>query len=116
MNLDSCSRGQSSQQNSKIAAAQRNAAFGRPKAGTRDVNEHGTPTTGNARPRIVVDFDNQIIEMVVSAQAIAWFIGRAAKWPIIAPVGGVLAPSVRRADWATWQERSGTESAICLPP
>jgi hypothetical protein len=40
------------------------------------MDKHGTAASGNTRPRVVVDFDNQIIEMVGATQPVAGLAGR----------------------------------------
>jgi len=46
----------------------------------------------------MIDFDNDIIEMIGAAQPIAWFTGRSLDGAVIAPVGRVFAPSVSGTD------------------
>ena len=49
------------------------------KARPCDMDEHGAAAAGDARPRVVVDLDNQIVETVVAPEPVAWFIGRPAE-------------------------------------
>jgi hypothetical protein len=62
------------------------------------VEEHGAAPTSHSRPRIVVDLNNEVIERIFTPKPVAWFIGRPAKWLVVTPVAGVLAPSVSRED------------------
>lgn len=62
------------------------------------MEEYGAASAGHSRPRIVVDLNNEVIECIVTAKPVAWFIGRPAKWLIITPVPMVLAPGVGRSD------------------
>src|SRR5579863_2034684 len=84
---------------------QRHAAGGRRKARPRDMDEHGAAQAGDARPRIVIELKEQVIEAVLAPEAVAWFIGRAPKAAIVAPVGWVFAPGIRSADTARRQQR-----------
>ena len=52
------------------------------------VDEYGAAAAGDARPGVVVDFDDQIVEVVGAAEPVAWFIGRAPERSVVAPVGG----------------------------
>lgn len=62
------------------------------------MDEHGTAAAGHARPGVVVDFDDHVVEAVATLEPVAWFIGRAPEVPVIAAVGGILAPGIARAD------------------
>jgi hypothetical protein len=46
----------------------------------------------------MVDFHNEVVKAVGSAQAVAWFIGRPAKSSIVAPIPRVFAPGIIRPD------------------
>ena len=116
MNKDSGLRRYTSQQYLQIAPAKRDAARRGCKPWARDMDENSAAPAGNAGPRVVVDFDNEIIETVDPAQAVAWFIGRTSKWPVIAPIGWVLAPGVHRADGAPWQPGRWPQPAVSSPP
>ena len=56
------------------------------------MQEHRAAAAGHPRAGIVVDLDDEIVEMVVPPQPVAWFSGRAAEGAVIAPVGGIFAP------------------------
>jgi hypothetical protein len=62
------------------------------------MQEYSAAATGNARPSVVVDFDNQIVEAVGAPQPVAWFIGRPVEGPVVAPIGRIFAPGVVRAN------------------
>ncbi len=83
---------------------------------TGNVNEDGAAAPRYARSRIVVDFNDKIVEIVVATQPVAWFIGRPMKRPVIAAVGRVLAPSVVEADRAHGQECPRPSQTIGPPP
>jgi hypothetical protein len=116
VNNDSRFSPKASQQNLQIAALQRDTTCCGSERFARDVDEHGAAAAGDPRSHIVVDFDNQVVQPIGAAQKIAWFIGRAAKDPIVAPVGGVLTPGVGRPDWARRQQCTRPRQAVGPPP
>ena len=65
------------------------------------MDEHGAATAGYPGPGVVVDLDDEVVEVVVAPEAIAWFIGRAAERPIVAPICRVLAPGIGAPDRST---------------
>src|SRR5579863_1063584 len=95
---------------------QRHAARGRRKAWPRDMDEHGAAQAGDARPRIVIELKEQVVEAVLAPEAVAWFIGRAPKAAIVAPVGWVFAPGIRSADTARRQQYPRPRQAVSAPP
>lgn len=80
------------------------------------MDKNGAAPAGDAGPRVVVDFDNEIIEVVGAAEPISWFSGRAPKRPIVVPVARVLAPSVQRSDSVCRQPCRGPQPAVRAPP
>ena len=74
------------------------------------------PRRGRPRPRVVVDFDNQIIEMIVPAEPVAGRTRRYRDGAIVAPVVGVLAPGVTCGDLAQGKRRRGPRIAVGAPP
>jgi hypothetical protein len=98
MKDDSRFRRKSAQQAFEIAAAQGDATSCGRKPIAGDVDEHGAAAKSHARPRVVIDLDQHVVEAVGPQQAVAWFIGRSAEWPVVAAVVRVLAPGVVRAD------------------
>jgi hypothetical protein len=116
MNYDSCLAGQAPDQSQQVIASKRDTTRRWTQPRTGNVNEDGAAAPRRARPRIVVDFDDKIIEFVIAAKPIAWFTGRPVKWPVIAAVGWVLAPSVVEADRTHRQECSRPSQTIGPPP
>ncbi len=78
--------------------SQRNAACRRGEGRPGDVDEDGAAASGHPRPRVVVDLDDQVIEAVVAAEPVAWFIGRPPESVVVTPVMRVFAPCVVGAD------------------
>ena len=80
------------------------------------MQKYRAATAGYARPHIVINFDNKIIEMILAPQAVPRLLGRASEWPVIAPVGGVFAPGQIGAEASDRQERGRMRMTICAPP
>jgi hypothetical protein len=64
----------------------------------------------------MVDLDDQVVEVVVAAQPVAWLPGNALERSVIAPVAGVFAPGVVGADAANRQGRLRPWQAVGAPP
>jgi len=80
------------------------------------MNEHGAAAAGYAGPRVVIDFDDNVVEAVVAAEPIARLVRQAAKRTVIAAIGRVLAPSVVGADAADRQQRPRPRQPVGPPP
>lgn len=80
------------------------------------MNEHGAAAAGDARPRIVIEFDEDIVEGVVAAKPVAWFIGRPPERPIVTPVGRIFTPGVAGSDTTSRQQCSRMREAVGPPP
>jgi hypothetical protein len=80
------------------------------------MDKYSTPASGNSGPRVVVEFDDDVVEMVHPAQAVAWFIGRAKEGPVVAAVGRILAPGVSRSDPPDRKAGAGPDQPIGAPP
>src|SRR5215831_733959 len=80
------------------------------------MHEDGTTTTGDARTGVMVEFDHDIVEAIVTPQPITLASGRRAHRPIVPPVARVLAPSIDGADASRRQSRRGAWGAIGAPP
>ena len=116
VNHDSCFRAKLPSQHAQFARLERDAAGGRRKARPCHMDKDGAAPAGHARPRIVVDLDNEIVEAVFAPEPIAWFIGRAPKGPVVAPVARIFAPGVGAADPAHGQRGSRRRQPIRPPP
>src|SRR5262245_23211907 len=80
------------------------------------MQEHGAAATGNAGPYVVIDLDEVVVEPVVAPEAVAWLIGRAAEWAVVAAVGCILAPGQSGVDADGRQPRRGLWAAVRAPP
>jgi hypothetical protein len=66
--------------------------------------------------RIVIDFDDNVVERIRAPQAIADLPGLQPDRTIIAAIRGVFAPSVHRSDRSDRQKRSRPWQAVRAPP
>ena len=80
------------------------------------MQENSAAATGHAGPRVVIDFDDQIVEAVGPRQAIAWFTGRPLERLVVAPIGWVFTPGVVRPDPPDRQQSARPRPAIGAPP
>ena len=78
--------------------------------------EYSAAVAGNARARVMVDFDDEIVKPIAALEAVAWFIGRPPERPVVAPVLGVFAPGIVRSYATDRQEGARTGQAVCPPP
>src|SRR5262249_28649826 len=98
MNNDSRSWRQPRQKPEYVLARERHASHRRRKTRRSHMQENSAAATGHAGPRVVIDFDDQIVEAVGPRQAIAWFTGRPLERLVVAPIGWVFTPGVVRPD------------------
>ena len=80
------------------------------------MDEHAAAATGDARPRVVVKFEKNVVKGVVAPEAVAWFIGRPPEWAVVAPIGRIFAPGLARTDPANREEGPRPRQAISPPP
>jgi len=96
MNYDSRLRRQPFEQGSEAFRLEGDASRRRSKSRPGKVDEYGAAAAGDTRPRVVVDLHDEIIEMVLPPQPVAGRSLDEPNRPVVAPVGRVLAPGVRR--------------------
>src|SRR5262245_30324133 len=80
------------------------------------MQEYGAAPAGNPRPRVVIDFDDQVVQMVVTPEAVARLIGRATERTIVAAVTGIFAPGHGGIDADCGQPRQRLAAAVGAPP
>lgn len=80
------------------------------------MNKHCAATTGHPWPRIVVDFDDEVIEMVGTSQVVAGCIDRAPYRAIVPAVGRILAPGIIGGDAPDREQRARRWTAVGSPP
>lgn len=93
-----------------------NAASRGRKAGPCHVDENAAATAGDARARVVVDLDQEVVEVVIAPQPIAWFTGRPCIGAIVPAIGWILAPGVGGAYATQRQQRSWPGKPVGPPP
>jgi hypothetical protein len=64
------------------------------------VQEHRAASAGDAWRGVVVDFDDEIVEMIVTFQAVAIPLFGQANRSIVTPIIGIFAPSITSANRA----------------
>ena len=80
------------------------------------MHEHGAAASGNARMRIVVDFEDEIVKVIIAPEPVAWCVFGQADRAVISAIVRVFAPSVGTGDAAHRQVRRWTSDAIRTPP
>ena len=114
-----CRCGSAAQASPAGRAEPRHRARHSPRSGRdwpRHMDEHRTAPAGDARPGVVVDLDDEIVQPVATPQPVPWFIGRPPERTIVAPVGRILAPRDIRGQPACRQARRRTRQAVGPPP
>ena len=69
------------------------------------MQEHGAAAAGDARARVVIDLDDEIVEMILARQPVALVVARDADRLVVMPVVGVFAPGVGGRDGARWRDK-----------
>ena len=113
---DFCSRAEARQQAAQHVQFESNAACGRRESFARRMNENGAATFCDARTRVVIDFDDEIVEPVFTRQPIALSVRRYFDWPVIAAIVRIFAPAVGGAYPLRRQRCDRTRVPICAPP
>jgi hypothetical protein len=80
------------------------------------MEEYSAAAPSHTGPRIVVDLDDDVVEAVVPAQSVAWFIGRPPEGMVIAAVCRVLAPSIVGPDPPDREQCPREGQAVGPPP
>ena len=79
------------------------------------MQEHGAATAGYPWAGVVIDFDDEIIEVVLARQPVAGLVANQADGLIVMAVPWVLAPGVLRADGADRKQRRRPWMAVGAP-
>jgi hypothetical protein len=116
MNFNSRLWGDTGQQNLQVAAIEADTIGSGIKRVPGHMNEHGAAPTRDSGPRIVVDLNDKIVEVVGPVQPVAWLIGRAAVRAVVAAVSRVLAPGICSADAPNRQKSDGADQPVGPPP
>ena len=94
LDYDFCSRTEARQQTAQHVEFKSNAACGRCEAFARRMNENGAATASDTRARVVVNFDDEIVEPVFTRQPIALSVRRYLDWPVISAITRIFTPTV----------------------
>ena len=76
----------------------RDAAGGRTEIVARQVQEHRAAAPGDARARVVIDLDDEVVEMILALQAVAAAVMIEPYRPVVMSVVRILAPGIRWRD------------------
>ena len=107
LNCDPCLGPDPGEQSFEVPAAEGDASRRRRPIRPRQVQEHRAAAAGDPGTGVVVDLDDEVVEVVLPPQAVAWFIGRAAERAVVAAVSGIFAPGKVGCDALHRQEGRG---------
>src|ERR1700685_2528127 len=79
------------------------------------MDENRAAATGHPGPYVMVDFNEEVIEAVVTPEPVAWFIGRPHHRVVIVSISGILAPGGSTANTAG-RQRAGRMAQSVRPP
>jgi hypothetical protein len=80
------------------------------------MDEHRAAAAGNAGPRVMINLDNEIVEMILTRQAIGSRMGADLDGLIVMAIGGVFTPAVRRSDALCRERGKWTCVPVRTPP
>jgi hypothetical protein len=80
------------------------------------MNENGAATASDSRARVVVNFDDEIVELVFTRQPITLSVRRYLDWPIVSAITRIFTPTVGGAYSLRRQRRDRTRVPIGAPP
>src|SRR5262249_61642275 len=83
---------------------------------TAHVDEPRAPTPADPRAGVVVDFDDEIVEVVVPPKAVPAVACRPVEWTVVAAISGIFTPGEGGADTPRWQRCRRARVAGGPPP
>src|SRR5580704_14923171 len=113
---DPCAGPEPPQQPPQAGGGKRYASGSGPQARAGHMHKYRTATTGDSRPRVVIELNDEIVETIIAPQAVAAGRGIELHRPIVAPVAGILAPGVVSTDTPHGQPGRRARGAIRAPP
>src|SRR5918992_2057461 len=84
--------------------------------GPRQMQEHGAATAGNSRRAVVIDFDDEVVEVILARQPVTSLIPDQTDWLVITAVLRVLAPGIFLPDRPNRQIGPRSGMAVGAPP
>jgi len=116
MNYDSRLPADPAEEEAQIAGIKGDAAGRRRQSRAGNMDKHGAAAASHARPGVVIDFDEDVVESIIAPKPVAWFIGRPPERAVIAAVGRIFGPGVGTTDTARRQRRRRARQPISAPP
>lgn len=104
------------QQSHQCVSLQSDTSGGRQESIARKMDEHRAAAPGDARARVVIDLDNEIVEMIVAPEPVAGLIRPAPERSVVAPIRRVLAPGIVLPDRSDRKHRFRPRRAVGPPP
>ena len=101
---------------SQSVSSQRNTTRGWGEPRPCDMHENSAAAAGDARPGVVVQLDDEVVEMVGALEPVARIIGVKPNRLIVMAVARVFAPAVAGTDGPQRQLRARPRAAIRPPP
>jgi hypothetical protein len=80
------------------------------------MQKHRAAAAGDARPGVVIDLDDEIVEMIVAPEPVAALIRTQPQRLVVVTILRVLAPGVFRADGAHGEKRGRPSMPVRPPP
>ena len=80
------------------------------------MHEHGAAASGDPRAGVVIQFDDEIVEMVGALEPVAGLLRLEPDRLIVMAVTGILAPAVGAPDAAHRQLRPWPRNTVGAPP
>lgn len=115
-NLDHSPRPEPLDQPAQSLALERDAAGRRKVFRAREMNEYRAAAPGDARTPVMIDFNNNIIEMVGPDKTVSGCPGRPSDRAVVIAVGRVFRPRVVWPNPAQGKECAGRQAAVGTPP
>src|SRR6516164_6223571 len=104
------------QQTPKIGGGKRDTSRRWRALRPRDVHKDGAAASGHARTGVVVDLNDEVVEMIVPPQPVAFLCQRASERTVVAAIAGALAPGQMRRDAPDRKQGLRARLTIGAPP
>jgi hypothetical protein len=104
------------QQAAKVPGVQGHTAGGGTEARARDVDENRAAAAGNARPGIMIELDNEVVEMIRPPKSVAGTAFRQQYGPVVPSIQRIFTPAVILPDTPDRKQRFRTDGAVGPPP